>query len=251
MKRGKALARKTPLVRKTAVKRRRDTPRRSGRERSHAYLAAVHEVSCWMRQTHPRHRCRGPIEADHAGERPVGRKSHDRETIALCRLAHRQRTGTSGPFRCATKESMRSWLDRGVVWTRAQIRRKGEEILMARIKAVSVYRFVSRAFLGDKVRGKDENGRTWEFVITSEASIAAYAKDLERAAVYWAVDHEMHRDTGVTLHDVHTDPDYTKCHCAARAEEAAAMQRSSERPCLIRVWAVGEPPGVAAVGGPP
>jgi hypothetical protein len=56
------------------------------------------------------HACDGPMEADHAGARPLGRKASDTTCIPLCRLAHRQRTDFSGPFRSWDKDRMRDWL---------------------------------------------------------------------------------------------------------------------------------------------
>lgn len=92
--------------------------RRSGRVRNRAYLELVHRLPCYALTTVPGHRCEGPIEADHAGRRPLGRKADDDTCIPLCRLAHRQRTDWSGPFRSWTKIQMREWLERAVFWTR-------------------------------------------------------------------------------------------------------------------------------------
>jgi hypothetical protein len=55
--------------------------------------------------------CIGPVEADHAGTRPIGRKADDRSCIPLCNHHHRQRGDFAGPFRSWDKARMRQWLD--------------------------------------------------------------------------------------------------------------------------------------------
>ncbi len=115
MKRGK------PLKRKTWMPQRRAKPRRSSRARNRAHLGIVHTLPCWLAATDKRHRCQGPMEADHAGRRGMGQKSHDHEAIPLCQRAHRQRTDWAGIFRPWGKERMRRWLEDGIAWTRAQL----------------------------------------------------------------------------------------------------------------------------------
>lgn len=92
-----------------AMRRRREEPRRSERERDPAYLAWIRTLTCAAAHL-PGHRCDGRIEADHVGVRPLGRKSDDVDTIALCSLAHRQRTDHCGPFRDFTREDMRAFV---------------------------------------------------------------------------------------------------------------------------------------------
>lgn len=98
------------MLRRTAIRRRREAPRRSARVRDAAYLAWIHTLTCAASGLHG-HICDGPIEADHVGARPLGRKCNDAETIALCSLAHRQRTDHCGPFRSFTREQMRAFVD--------------------------------------------------------------------------------------------------------------------------------------------
>lgn len=115
---------RTALTRRAPLKARRSTPRRSERVRDHAYLAWVHALPCAAR-SFLGHVCEGPIEADHAGPRPLGRKCDDSEVIALCQLAHRQRHDYAGPFRALSRSDMRAWLDEQIELTQRadQLRR--------------------------------------------------------------------------------------------------------------------------------
>ena len=69
------------------------------------------------------HRCDGPIEADHAGARPAGRKADDATCIPLCMLAHRQRTDFAGPFRAWDRVTMRGFLAAAIASTAAAYQR--------------------------------------------------------------------------------------------------------------------------------
>lgn len=72
--------------------------------------------------------CDGPIEADHAGRRPMGRKCSDRETVPLCSLHHRQRTDFSGPFKSWNGLQMRAWLDEAILTTQLRLSLKTEVV---------------------------------------------------------------------------------------------------------------------------
>lgn len=117
------LLRKTPLKRKAWMKQKRAKPRRSGRVRDTEYMLAVKQLPCAARFALG---CAGPIEADHAGRRPLGRKCNDNETIPLCREHHRQRTDGYGFFREALPagETVRMWLDRAIAETRDRVERR-------------------------------------------------------------------------------------------------------------------------------
>lgn len=109
-------------MKRSPLRRRRATPRRSDRARDLAYLAWVHTLTCAASHLEG-HVCEGPIEADHVGPRPLGRKSDDNLTIALCQLAHRQRTDFAGPFRSFDRAAMRGFvaqalLDTADAWRR-------------------------------------------------------------------------------------------------------------------------------------
>lgn len=113
-----ALRRSAPLRSRSRLPARRATPRRSARVRDAAYLAWVHTLTCAASGLNG-HVCEGPIEADHVGPRPLGRKSDDADTIALCALAHRQRTDHCGPFRSFSREDMRAFVAESLAITRA------------------------------------------------------------------------------------------------------------------------------------
>lgn len=121
MKRGKALERRTPLARKTRIRARRAEPRKSARVRDLEYMLLVKGLPCCAADLEHHTRCRGPVEADHAGRRPMGRKCHDTECIPLCAFHHRARTDFSGPFRDWSKDEMRKFLDLHIGLTQAAV----------------------------------------------------------------------------------------------------------------------------------
>lgn len=103
------LVRRTPLKRKTPLRPRSLT--RKGHERDADYLAFVHWCKCYLANGSA-YECRGPIEADHAGDRAFGKKASDKTCIPLCRRHHRHRTGTinrDGHFRGWSKDQMHAW----------------------------------------------------------------------------------------------------------------------------------------------
>ena len=102
---------------------RRSTPRRSERVRDLAYLAFVHTLPCVALNV-PGHRCAGPIEADHMGPRPLGRKADDRTAAPICQLGHIQRTDFSGPFRVFDQARMRRFLADSIASTQAAWERR-------------------------------------------------------------------------------------------------------------------------------
>jgi hypothetical protein len=123
------------VKRSSALKRRRPFrsrgPTRSGRRskyrtrlRSTDYMLGVKELPCAALIV-PGHVCDGPIEADHAGRRGVGRKALDGTVIPMCRLAHRQRESFSGPFREWDQAAMRAFLDGRILQTRRMMWGRG------------------------------------------------------------------------------------------------------------------------------
>lgn len=122
---------KTPLRRKARIRSRRSTPRRSGRVRDRNYLLAVKELPCCLAGLG---NCSGPIEADHAGRRPLGRKCSDDEAIPLCQKHHRERTDGYGFFLNASATTpdgpvpmsgwQREWCDRRIAETQARLGRR-------------------------------------------------------------------------------------------------------------------------------
>lgn len=107
------MLRRTPLKRRKPMRRGRPKPTAYRRRvRNLPYMAWIRAQACaarWMGG------CRGRIEADHAGERPVGRKADDLTCIPLCHTHHVQRGSFSGPFRSWNRAGMREWLDAGVL----------------------------------------------------------------------------------------------------------------------------------------
>ena len=132
LKRSAPLRRKAPLKRSKPPKRKRSTPRRSARVRDPEYLQIVRGLACCapppMRPSDPAHfmnisreewnRHEGPVEADHAGQRPVGRKADDSTAIPMCRRHHRMRTDYSGCFAGWDAARMRAWCDQQIAATR-------------------------------------------------------------------------------------------------------------------------------------
>jgi hypothetical protein len=83
-------------------------PKPPGRAYDTPYMLEVKKLPCLLKGK-PDHVCDGRSEADHAGLRPRGRKSNDRETIPMCPRAHRERTGFRGYFKTFDKVRMRNW----------------------------------------------------------------------------------------------------------------------------------------------
>jgi hypothetical protein len=110
---------RTPLQRRTRLRSRRPTARRSERVRDLDYMDRVRALPCAARDLSP---CSGPIEADHAAKkRGMGSKCNDDDTIPLCSGHHSARHGFQTPFRAWTAPTMRAWLDEQIAATRATI----------------------------------------------------------------------------------------------------------------------------------
>lgn len=118
---------RSPLERKTRLRARRPTPRRSARVHDLAYLARVRQLPC--------HACgrSAPSEADHQGPRPFGRKADDVTAVPMCRECHQRRTDGflpscpwSGVHACnswsrAGKDEIRVWCDVAVEATQREL----------------------------------------------------------------------------------------------------------------------------------
>lgn len=121
--RSSPLARRTPLRRKTWMKQRRATPRRSGRVYDVEFRAWCRHQPCAVRDEAPDPNrlttCGGRVEADHQGARAAGRKADDETCVPLCRAHHRQRTDHSGAFRELDQEQLRAWRGRAIERTQA------------------------------------------------------------------------------------------------------------------------------------
>lgn len=126
---------RSPIKRKASMARK---PMRRGQKRS-AYATRPRDTTymLWLKSNgvcailqhgvpwlHDWTHCDGPIEADHMGRRPLGRKADDRSCGALCRQHHRERTDHCGIFKLATKGQIRDWMDEVVAYTQELYRRE-------------------------------------------------------------------------------------------------------------------------------
>lgn len=84
----------------------RKRARYASRERAWDYMAWVKSTPCLLCSTGA---CEGPTEADHAGDRALGRRSLDRDCVPLCTKHHRERTDLRGYFAGFDAARMREW----------------------------------------------------------------------------------------------------------------------------------------------
>lgn len=120
------------MKRTTRLRRKKATPRRSERARDVDYMLDVKRLRCCARTMGAwAGLCEGPIEADHAGIRPLGRKADDVTCIPLCTRHHRERTDHAGVFRHWSSGQMRTWLDERIKDTQTavlRLRQDGEAV---------------------------------------------------------------------------------------------------------------------------
>lgn len=95
-------------------------PKPAGREYDEEYLAEVRTLACLLRDV-PDHRCDGRTQADHAGRRPLGRKSDDDEGIPLCPTAHKERQTYTGWCAGLDDRGMRLVMTTAIAETRARV----------------------------------------------------------------------------------------------------------------------------------
>lgn len=119
------LARRTPLKRKTPMRRFSTTSKYARRERDKDFLAFIHWCPCALKNGDPTGECEGRIEADHAGKKTTAfRKTDDTTCIPLCTRHHRARTtpkgftGYRGFFKDWSKDKMRAWADEKIKFYR-------------------------------------------------------------------------------------------------------------------------------------
>lgn len=72
--------------------------------------------------------CEGVVEADHAGDRGLGQKSHDNTVIPLCTRHHRDRTDLTGFFSSFDRATMREWRHARVAETQVSMAALGVEV---------------------------------------------------------------------------------------------------------------------------
>ena len=118
-----------PLKRKARLRERRATERKSGRVRDPEYMAKVRALPCYV--------CAWPqpVDADHQGEHPYGRKADDDTCVPMCRSCHGFRTDGKlpvvpfrfldgpGEWRNVGKAEMRQWCDEATAATRELVAR--------------------------------------------------------------------------------------------------------------------------------
>ncbi len=111
-------------MKRSSIRRRRPTPRRSSRVRDTSYLLFVKTLPCAARDIglDTAYPCFGEVEADHAGRRPMGRKADDATTIPLCQQHHHDRGSFSGAFKTFNQAGMRAWLAEAIEQTQAMWR---------------------------------------------------------------------------------------------------------------------------------
>lgn len=92
------------------------------RERHVPYMLWCKRMPCLMRGVWGT--CSGPVEADHAGPRPLGQKAHDSTVIPLC---HQHHMAERFP-RSWLQAQRRAWLHAAIVYTQALARSLGVEV---------------------------------------------------------------------------------------------------------------------------
>jgi hypothetical protein len=110
MKRGKPLQRRTRLERRTRIRARRPTERRSlrVRDRGGDRRRWTWRQPCCARKL-PGHRCDGRVHAHHTGSHGTGQKPDDTAIVALCELAHQHAHSLKGCFRGFDRARMQEW----------------------------------------------------------------------------------------------------------------------------------------------
>jgi hypothetical protein len=104
---------RTPLRRRTAIKPRRETPRR-GRLHAPELLAWVRSLPCCASSLGD---CAGPVVAHHprhlAGG--MGMKADDNVAISLCRRHHQELHEVRGSFAGWARDELRLWQDLALI----------------------------------------------------------------------------------------------------------------------------------------
>jgi hypothetical protein len=124
---------RSPLERKTRLRARRATPRRSARVHDLAFMARVRQLPClvWTmlpdyalggRYVAPASPCSGSMHAHHMGARGLGQKCSDLETVPFCERHHRDWHDCTGPFADKSKEWRLEFAKAAIEQTRAELR---------------------------------------------------------------------------------------------------------------------------------
>lgn len=110
-----------PIRRKTRLKAKRATKRRSGRVRDEAYMAWVRTLPCVLQGGG----CLGAIHAHHAGVRAGGRKADDNTTIPFCARHHGAWHDGAFPFLGWIRQRRRDWATKRIAETQAAWHARG------------------------------------------------------------------------------------------------------------------------------
>ncbi len=78
------------MITRTAIRRKRPGKPRRGRLQDSDYLEWIREQPCVLCRKYDTQKQMGITEAAHVGERGLGQKCSDRETIPLCGYDHRE-----------------------------------------------------------------------------------------------------------------------------------------------------------------
>ena len=89
------------------------------RERDLDYCLWVKTLPCLLAGVASAGQCSGVVEADHAGDRGMGQKCPDNETIPLCSSHHLDRHACTGFFRGRPKPWKREWRHSAIAKTQA------------------------------------------------------------------------------------------------------------------------------------
>lgn len=108
------------------MRQRRATPRRSDRVRDPEFMRWVRRQPCSVRVDPPDPNrltpCSGRVQADHMGERAVGRKADDITCAPMCAGHHVQRSSHHGSFFELDQAQLREWRGRAIERTQADWR---------------------------------------------------------------------------------------------------------------------------------
>lgn len=121
--RHRPLQRRTPLRRRTPMRRGRKRTSYSRRPRDFEFMGWVKRLTCSVRVDPPVPSptpCFGEVEADHMGDRALGRKADDRTCAPLCQQHHAERSSRAGSFKHLNREGMRAWRTRQIARTQAE-----------------------------------------------------------------------------------------------------------------------------------
>jgi hypothetical protein len=110
------------LERSAPPRQVRAKPRREGRRHDRPYMLRVKELPCVVASWTNAGTCTpGGCDANHVGDRGLSQKSHDDETVPMCRGHHREWTDHAGVFREMPKGERREWAKAWVSTTRAEL----------------------------------------------------------------------------------------------------------------------------------